>query len=59
MSKFKYIIMFAFLTSIINLGSIVLIFLGGYSYSKIDLAPLIFFWLKFSYDFSFCTILEN
>jgi predicted MFS family arabinose efflux permease len=42
MSKFKYIIMFAFLTSIINLGSISSSFLGGYLYSKIGLEPLIF-----------------
>jgi predicted MFS family arabinose efflux permease len=33
--------MFAFLTSIINLGSIGSGFLGGYLYSKIGLGPLI------------------
>jgi predicted MFS family arabinose efflux permease len=33
--------MFAFLTSIINLGSISSSFLGGYLYSKIDLGQLI------------------
>jgi hypothetical protein len=41
MSKFKHIIIFAFLTSIINLGSISSSFLRSYLYSKIGLDPLI------------------
>jgi hypothetical protein len=42
MSKFKYIIMFAFLVSIINFYvQFFQVFLGGYLYAKIGLGPLI------------------